>query len=86
MVDQTSIAILNTITEFIEQHGFPPSVREIMERVNSKSTSVVRRHLNKLSEDGFIERTPEVARGIVVKRRRSQPDGTYPNVQGERQS
>ena len=85
MLDDTSITILDTITDFIEQHGFPPSVRDIMRRVNSKSTSVVRRHLTKLSEDGYIERTPDVARGIVVKRRHRQQDpitsGANPDTQ-----
>ena len=77
MNNNSSLNILNSIRAFINQHGFPPSVRDIMQSTNINSTSMVRRHLKKLEDDGYIERTPEVARSIVIKQPQ-QPNRTKP--------
>ena len=45
-----------------------PSHRDIMRITDSKSTSVVARHLKKLEQAGYIQQVPEVARGIVLKK------------------
>ena len=67
MTDQTGLKILDTIKSFIGIHGFPPSIREIMNRTNITSTSVVTRHLKKLDAEGYIDHIPDIARGIVLK-------------------
>jgi repressor LexA len=56
--------ILKFIETFITQNGYPPTIREIGEAVDIASTSVVNYNLNKLVERGFIERAPEVSRGL----------------------
>jgi repressor LexA len=56
--------ILDFIREFIEENRFPPSIREIGERVNISSTSVVKYNLDALERKGLIERNPEISRGI----------------------
>ncbi|MBN1679523.1 MAG: transcriptional repressor LexA [Anaerolineae bacterium] len=56
--------ILKFIKSFLDKHGYPPTIREIGEAVNIASTSVVNYNLNKLVERGFIERAPEVSRGL----------------------
>jgi len=56
--------ILKFIETFIARHGYPPTIREIGEAVDIASTSVVNYNLNKLVERGFIERAPEVSRGL----------------------
>jgi repressor LexA len=56
--------ILKFIETFISQNGYPPTIREIGEAVDIASTSVVNYNLNKLVERGFIERAPEVSRGL----------------------
>ncbi|MBN1200507.1 MAG: transcriptional repressor LexA [Anaerolineae bacterium] len=56
--------ILSFIGSFIDEHGFPPTIREIGEAVNIASTSVVNYNLNKLVEYNLLERAPEVSRGL----------------------
>ncbi len=56
--------ILIFIENFINQKGFPPTIREIGEAVEIASTSVVNYNLNKLADHGLIERVPDVSRGL----------------------
>ena len=47
--------ILLVIINYIEQHGYPPTTREIGEMVGLKSTSSVHAHLQRLLRSGKIE-------------------------------
>lgn len=58
--------ILEYIKEEILSKGYPPSVREICEAVNLKSTSSVHAHLETLEEKGFIRRDPTKPRTIEI--------------------
>ena len=64
-------AMLDFIERFIDEEGFPPTIREIGEACDIASTSVVNYNLNKLREGNWIERTAEKSRGIRLLRRRS---------------
>jgi repressor LexA len=57
-------AILKFIERFMNEKGYPPTIREIGEAVKIDSTSVVNYNLNKLVKEGFIIRSKEVSRGI----------------------
>ncbi|NNN20379.1 MAG: repressor LexA, partial [Acidimicrobiales bacterium] len=46
--------ILSFISEFLEEKGYPPSVREIGEAVGFASASSVHAHLSVLARDGYI--------------------------------
>ena len=48
--------ILDYIKEEILKKGYPPTVREICEKVGLSSTSSVHSHLNTLEENGYIKR------------------------------
>ncbi|MGD8628998.1 MAG: transcriptional repressor LexA [bacterium] len=50
----------------IDLGGLPPTIREIGKRFNISSTNGVRYFLEKLEEDGLIERSSRTARGIRV--------------------
>ncbi len=54
--------------EFIQRFGadnrYPPSIREIGEAVGISSTSVVNYNLNRLVEEGYLDRHQNVSRGI----------------------
>lgn len=63
---QNQIKILNYIKDQIQQKGYPPSVREICQGVNLKSTSTVHRHLEKLETKGYIRKDPTKPRAIEV--------------------
>lgn len=60
--------ILSFIVDYTESHGFPPSIREIGEKVNITSTSVVNYNLDKLKEMELLTREPEVSRGLSLNR------------------
>src|SRR5215475_5981730 len=57
-------AILKFIQLYMDEHGYPPTIRDIGEAVKIASTSVVNYNLNKLVKEGFITRSKEVSRGI----------------------
>lgn len=58
------------ILDFIKKHilnkGYPPSVREICNGVNLKSTSSVHSHLETLERNGYIRRDPSKPRTIEI--------------------
>lgn len=56
--------ILAFIQKYIEENGYPPTIREIGRKVGINSTSVVEYHLNKMTEMGILEREQRVSRGI----------------------
>lgn len=58
--------ILDYIKEEILEKGYPPTVREICEKVGLRSTSSVHSHLNTLEENGYIRRDPTKPRAIEI--------------------
>ncbi len=56
--------ILEFIEEYITENRFPPTIREIGSAANISYTSVVNYNLKKLESAGYLERNPEVSRGI----------------------
>jgi len=61
------------IEEYVAEHGFAPTYREIMKNVGIPSLSVVRYNLERLQREGLLERSPRVARGIRPKNPGIQP-------------
>lgn len=61
--------ILDFITNFIEEKGYAPSVRDVAEGCGISSSSVAQYHLNVLERQGHIRRDREVSRSIgLVKK------------------
>ena len=58
--------ILDYMKNEILNRGFPPSVREICEAVNLKSTSSVHSHLEALEKNGYIRRDSTKPRAIEI--------------------
>ena len=58
--------ILDYIKDEILKKGSPPTVREIGETVNLKSTSSVHSHLETLEKNGYIKRDPTKPRVIEI--------------------
>lgn len=44
--------VLTFLTEFVRQHGYNPSIREICQALGLKSSSTVYNHLRRLKEEG----------------------------------
>lgn len=58
--------ILEYIKSEILNKGYPPSVRDICQAVNLKSTSSVHSHLETLEKNGYIRRDPTKPRTIEI--------------------
>ena len=58
--------ILDYLKEEILSKGYPPTVREICEKVGLRSTSSVHSHLNTLERNGYIRRDPTKPRAIEI--------------------
>lgn len=58
--------VLEVIRESIEGRGYPPSMREIGERVGLTSSSSVAHQLRTLEEKGFLKRDPNRPRAMQV--------------------
>lgn len=61
------VRILAFIRTYLEEHNYPPTIREIGKAVGIPSTSVVKYNLERLQEKGHIERSEEVSRGLRLK-------------------
>lgn len=59
-------SILNFISGFIEDNGYPPAIRDIVKGCNISSTSVVDYNMKILQKMGYIRRHAEVSRGIEL--------------------
>lgn len=67
MADRTNVEhgrqmrqrILEMIINYIESHGYPPTIREIGDGVGLSSTSSVVSHIKKMLDDGMLETDAE---------------------------
>ena len=62
------------LVEYVDRHGYPPTVREIGEAVGLASPSTVHAHLANLERAGLLKRDPTKPRALeLVGHRRSAP-------------
>ncbi len=73
--------ILEFIQAFIQENGLPPTVRDIQKACEISSTSVVDYNLRLLDREGYLNRRPDVARGIELLDQSGNPVGAVPRVQ-----
>ena len=59
--------ILEFVTNYMTENGYPPSIREICQGVGLSSTSTVHAHLETLKKNGLLEKADSKSRGIRVK-------------------
>ncbi len=60
--------IWNFLTDYVDAHGYPPTVREIGEAVGLASPSTVHAHLANLERAGLIKRDPTKPRALELRR------------------
>src|SRR5262245_10336627 len=58
--------ILDYLQEFIQQHGYAPSLEEIGRRFNLSSLATVHKHLTNLQDKGFIRRSWNRSRSVEL--------------------
>ncbi len=62
------------LAEYVDAHGYPPTVREIGDAVGLASPSTVHAHLANLERAGLLRRDPTKPRAIeLVGRKRVEP-------------
>jgi repressor LexA len=72
MVTERQRAILDYLRGFVEEHGYPPTVREIGEAVGLRSPSTVHAHLAQLERAGLLRRDPTKPRALELTDRRRE--------------
>ena len=77
--EQTRERILKAITDYINKHQYPPTIREICSIVGLKSPASVYAHIEVLKEQGLLETDSEKTnkRAIRVPNRYSEIDALY---------
>jgi repressor LexA len=68
--------ILAVIREWIQQRGYPPTVREIGAAVGLRSPSSVAHHLDALERHGLLRRDANAPRAVDIRRTQAE---TAPN-------
>jgi repressor LexA len=58
--------MLEFIRKYVQEHGYPPNMREIGQAAHTSSTSVVSYNLNILQSKGYIERGRDISRGVKL--------------------
>ena len=67
--------IWNYLVEYVDRHGYPPTVREIGEQVGLASPSTVHAHLANLERAGLLKRDPTKPRALeLIGRERREPE------------
>jgi len=62
------------LVEYVDRHGYPPTVREIGEAVGLASPSTVHAHLANLERAGLLKRDPTKPRALeLIGRERAEP-------------
>jgi repressor LexA len=79
MLTERQQEIWNFLVEYVDGHGYPPTVREIGERVGLASPSTVHAHLANLERAGLLRRDPTKPRALELigrERREAEPAAT----------
>ena len=76
--------IYDFLVSYLDQHGFPPTVREICREFEIRSTKGVTDHLSALEKKGYIKKRREASRGIdIVNRRPIRDDAVEIPILGQ---
>ena len=71
--------IWNYLVEYVDRHGYPPTVREIGEQVGLASPSTVHAHLANLERAGLLKRDPTKPRALeLLGRERREAEAPAP--------
>lgn len=58
--------VLEFVNQYIQRHGFAPTLMEIAEGIGVNAVSTAHEHLQKLVQKGFIKKTAGFERGMEV--------------------
>jgi repressor LexA len=72
--------IWSFLVDYVDRHGYPPTVREIGEAVGLASPSTVHAHLANLERAGLLRRDPSKPRALELTGREEQGVATMPKL------
>ena len=65
-IEQKIQSVYKFIVDYVDENGFPPSVREICSKCNVKSTASAYYYIEKLKNQGLLVKNPSKKRAITV--------------------
>ncbi|MFM7246826.1 MAG: transcriptional repressor LexA [Actinomycetota bacterium] len=71
--------VLEVVEQYTEEHGYPPTVREIGEAIGLASPSTVHAHLKALEQSGALRRDATKPRAIDLGERRREREARRPD-------
>jgi repressor LexA len=71
MLTERQRQIMDFLTEYVDGHGYPPTVREIGDAIGLASPSTVHAHLANLERAGLLRRDPTKPRALELVHRPS---------------
>src|SRR5207248_8267546 len=81
MLTERQQEIWNFLVEYVDRHGYPPTVREIGAKVGLASPSTVHAHLANLERAGYLRRDPTKPRALeLIGHRRAEPVELRPST------
>jgi SOS-response transcriptional repressor LexA len=63
---KTSERIVEAIIDLTNEYGYPPTIREISQRVGLSSSSTTKSHIDRLKRKGIVDYEPTKPRTIRV--------------------
>ena len=65
-IEEKLNSVFKFITEFIDENGFSPSIREICENLKIKSTATAYSYIEKLKDKGLLSKSPNKKRATTI--------------------
>jgi len=81
MLTERQQEIWQYLVEYVDGHGYPPTVREIGDAVGLASPSTVHAHLANLERAGLLRRDPTKPRALELVGRRSVAEPARASIQ-----
>jgi repressor LexA len=72
--------IWDFLVDYVDRHGYPPTVREIGEQVGLASPSTVHAHLANLERAGYLKRDPAKPRALELTGHRQHSGKAAPGL------
>ena len=72
--------ILNFIQSFLQENGYPPTIRQIGSNFGISSTFGVKGHLDALEKKGYLNKECNASRGISIVRNFEEEKVIYPEA------
>lgn len=65
-LNKRQLEVLKTLHDYLEEHGYPPTLKEMASSLNIRAASTIHEHLQKLQLSGYVKRTPNTQRGLQI--------------------